>query len=127
MRDEPWDHEAQPVPVDDRVIRVCDFCTRASAATAFVTRKAIIAITPTGQTEVWAEPWAACETCAAFIRNRSPHLLMDRAVALARHPVTGGPLDRPTRRILRREHIKPLFTKFFQAEPSEHHHQGGNA
>ncbi|MEU1353905.1 hypothetical protein ABZ410_08365 [Streptomyces cinnamoneus] len=126
-RDELWDHEAQPVPVDDRVVRTCDFCERANAATAFVTRKAIIGITPTGETQFWTEPWSACETCATFIRNRSPHLLMDRAVALARHPLTGGPLDRPTRTALRRVHIKPLFTKFFEAEPSEVRHQGGDA
>ncbi|WKK23005.1 hypothetical protein QZH56_30345 [Streptomyces olivoreticuli] len=116
---EPWDHDPKPVPVDDRVIRTCDFCEHTPGATAFLTRKAIVGLTPTGETEIWAEPWSACAICAKHIRSRAVHLLMDRAVAMARHPETGGPLDRPTRRVLRREHIKPLFMKFFAAEPSE--------
>lgn len=108
-----WDHPAEPVPQDPSRLRgVCDFCSADQPVTAFLTRKAIVEKVG-GQTHVYAEPWNACERCAVHVRNRSPHLLMDRAVA-----VLPGTLNRPDRQA-RRAALKPLHMAFFQAEPEE--------
>ncbi|MEV8022476.1 hypothetical protein AB0O76_40525 [Streptomyces sp. NPDC086554] len=108
-----WDHAAVPVPQDPgRLLGVCDFCSADVPMTAFYTRKAIVHIEG-GVTRVYSEAWASCERCAVHVRNRSPHLLIDRAVA-----VLPGDLNRPERRA-RRAALKPVFVKFFQAEPEE--------
>ncbi|MFD7162799.1 hypothetical protein [Streptomyces violascens] len=108
-----WDHDPEPVPVDPSRLRgVCDFCSADHPSTAFVTRKAIVVLE--GRfTHVYSEAWASCERCAVHIRNRSPHLLIDRAVLML-----PGNLNRPERRSRRRE-IKSLHMKFFEAEPEE--------
>ncbi|MFJ7901875.1 hypothetical protein ACIQ6V_15525 [Streptomyces sp. NPDC096198] len=82
--------------------------------TAFETDKAIVMFDGPF-TRVFADPWAACERCAVHIRNRSPHLLIDRAVL-----VLPGNLNRPERRA-RRTAIKALHMKFFAAQPQEVH------
>ncbi|WP_327359724.1 hypothetical protein [Streptomyces sp. NBC_01304] len=108
-----WDHAAVPVPRDESRQRgVCDFCASDHPVTAFYTRKAIVQ-DEGGKTHVFSEPWASCERCAVHIRNRSPHLLLDRAVA-----VLPGRLNQPERQA-RRAALKPLYMKFFQAEPDE--------
>ncbi|MFD9561535.1 hypothetical protein [Streptomyces sp. NPDC059994] len=108
-----WDHDAVPVPRDPGRLRgLCDFCSSDHPETAFLTRKAIVEITR-GVTHLYTEPWNACERCAVHIRNRSVHLLMDRVVA-----VLPGTVNRPERRA-RRASLKPIYMKFFQAEPEE--------
>ncbi|MCZ1019384.1 hypothetical protein [Streptomyces noursei] len=108
-----WDHPAAPIPQDPGRLRgVCDFCSADHPVTAFFTRKAIVEKIG-GETHVYAEPWNACERCAVHVRNRSPHLLMDRAVA-----VLPGTVNRPDQRA-RRAALKPVFMAFFQAEPEE--------
>ncbi|GHF38760.1 hypothetical protein GCM10010218_19990 [Streptomyces mashuensis] len=112
-----WDHEPEPVDVDERVIHLCDLCLQPGGTSTFRTTKALVAIEEDGQIRDYGDDWAACETCATHVRRRSPHLLIDRAVSLARHP-NGRPLNRPERRDLRR-HIKPVHMAFLEAEPFE--------
>lgn len=108
-----WDHAPVPVPQDPGRLRgVCDFCSADHLSTAFYTRKAIVHIEG-GVTRVYSEAWSSCERCAVHIRNRSVHLLMDRVVA-----VLPGTVNRPERRA-RRASLKPIYMKFFQAEPEE--------
>ncbi|GAA4104793.1 hypothetical protein GCM10022284_50760 [Streptomyces hundungensis] len=111
--DKEWDHAEVPVPVDPGRLRgICDFCSSDLPVTAFLTRKAVIEkVGPLIQ--VYSEPWAACGRCAVHVRNRSPHLLLDRVVA-----VLPGTTNRPERRA-RRAELKPTYMKFFQAGPEE--------
>ncbi|WP_370422470.1 hypothetical protein AB8O64_29720 [Streptomyces sp. QH1-20] len=108
-----WDHDPVPVPNDPGRLRgSCDFCSADHPSTAFETVKAIV-MQDGPFTHVFADPWAACERCAVHVRNRSPHLLIDRAVM-----VLPGTLNRPQRRARRKE-IKTLHMAFFQAGPEE--------
>ncbi|WP_327377651.1 hypothetical protein OG393_29105 [Streptomyces sp. NBC_01216] len=108
-----WDHDAAPVPVDpQRLASICDFCSSGRTVTAFETVKAIVMIQGP-YTNVFSDPWDACERCAVHIRRRTLHLLLDRVVA-----VLPGDLNRPQRRERRRE-LKALYVKFFAAEPIE--------
>ncbi|MEH6373677.1 hypothetical protein V7793_04855 [Streptomyces sp. KLMMK] len=108
-----WDHDPEPVPVDPGRLRgVCDFCSADHPSTAFETVKAIVMLDGPF-TRVFSDPWAACERCAVHVRNRSPHLLIDRAVS-----VLPGTYNRPDRRARRKE-IKALHMKFFAAQPYE--------
>ncbi|ARZ66931.1 hypothetical protein SMD11_1270 [Streptomyces albireticuli] len=108
-----WDHVPLPVPLDPSRLRgVCDFYSAGFPTTAFETVKAIV-MQDGPFIRVFTEPWAACQRCAVHIRNRSPHLLIDRAVL-----VLPGTLNRPERQARRKE-IKTLHMAFFQAEPEE--------
>ena len=112
-----WDHEPKPIPCDDRVVECCDFCAQPGGSVVFRTRKTVVyQVGPL--THDMGDDWSACERCAGFIRSKSPHLLIDRAVALARHPEHGGALNRPERRMIRQE-CKALHMAFFKAQPTE--------
>ncbi|MCF3100987.1 hypothetical protein IPZ58_05280 [Streptomyces roseoverticillatus] len=116
--EEAWDHEPQPTPVDSRVIYMCDFCSQPGGTAHFRTRKTVFEDQPDGTRLDMGDDWSACETCAKHIRSRSPHLLIDRAVAVTPGPLPGIPLNRPMRRLLRREY-KARHMKFFEADPIE--------
>ncbi|MGK5627018.1 hypothetical protein [Streptomyces sp. URMC 123] len=108
-----WDHDPVPVPKDPGRLRgICDFCSADYPSTAFETAKAILMFDGP-VTHVFADAWTACERCAVHIRKRSPHLLIDRAVA-----VLPGTLNRPERQERRKE-VKALHMKFFAAQPYE--------
>jgi hypothetical protein len=112
-----WDHEPDPIPRDERVVQACDFCAQPCGLVVFRTRKTVI-YRVGALTHDMGDYWAACERCAGHIRSKSPHLLIDRAVSLARNPDTGDYLNRPERRSMRAE-FKRIHMAFFRAQPAE--------
>jgi hypothetical protein len=112
-----WDHEPEPVPRDDRVVESCDFCAQPGGSVVFRTAKTVIVrIGPV--TNAMGYCWSACERCAGYIRSNSVHLLIDRALSVARHPDHGGSLNRLERRAMR-EQFKDIHMAFIRAQPTE--------
>ncbi|WP_424214764.1 hypothetical protein ACN20G_23350 [Streptomyces sp. BI20] len=109
-----YDHAAVAVHRDPtELVGVCDFCSHPVPVARFATRKAIVMIDPDGYTRIFSEPWLACSRCAVMVRNRTPHLLLDRAAFVLPGEVTNR------ERSARRSALKQVHMKFFAAEPYE--------
>ncbi|MFF9481374.1 hypothetical protein [Streptomyces sp. NPDC014733] len=120
-RSEPWDHQPDPVPIDERLIPICDLCAQPGGAVTFHTRRTVVIDEgPGGDLRDMGDYWSACTRCAVHIRKRSLHLLLNRAVL-----VWPEPLNRPGRENLRRN-LKAFHFKFFAADPQELSTDKGN-
>jgi hypothetical protein len=117
LRDTDWGHSPDPVaalPAEADIS--CDFCSANSVVGAWVPGK-LIWVTAVDQLHDYSTPWAVCETCNRYVKNRSVHLLLDRAVAqLPKAGAEGGGFSRAERQRLRRE-LKSLYRAFFRAQP----------
>ncbi|MFI6884006.1 hypothetical protein [Streptosporangium canum] len=86
-RPQPFDHEPVPVAsLPSGAVMICDFCGTPNPGVVFVpnTKKAVIERIVTEDviqsTDLSSSPWAACDTCSAFLEKRQLHLLLDRVV-----------------------------------------------
>lgn len=117
LRDIDWDHNPDPVAALSTEAEIsCDFCTANSVVGAWVPGK-LIWVAAGDQLHDYSTPWAVCETCNRYVKNRSVHLLLDRAVAqLPKAVADGGGFSRAERQRLRRE-LKSLYRAFFRSHP----------